>query len=111
MFCHDCFLSESSININNLEDLPTEEVMRAVCDEHGCPTNLTDDIVDRINLYQNLISNKRILDPDKYGTMIAMPAEPTTYLNELDTVVEFSLKYGGSFVNNETLPLEHLIGT
>ena len=59
-------MSESNIKINDLEDLPTEEVMRTVCAQHGCPTNMSDDIVDRINLYQNLILNRKILDPDKY---------------------------------------------
>lgn len=110
-FCIECFLSESNINQEHLEDLPTEETMKAVCDEHNCPTNMTDDIVDRISLYQNIILKKNKLDPDKYGTMIAMPAEPTNYLNELDIVIEFSLKNGGSFVNNENLPLENLIET
>ena len=43
--------------------------------------------------------------------MIAMPAERTTYLDHLDIVIEFSLKHGGTFVNYENLPFEHLIDT
>ena len=54
---------------------------------------------------------QKILDPDKYGSMIAMPSEQTTYLNELDVIVEFTLQNGGSFVNNENLPFEHLLDT
>lgn len=65
----------------DIDDLPTEEEMRAVCVAHLCPVTMTDDISDLINIYQNIRLNEKTLDPEKYGSMIVMPAETTPYLD------------------------------
>jgi hypothetical protein len=80
-----------------------------MCEEHGCPINNSDDIVERINLYQSIIMNKKILDTTTIETLITIPQQPSTYLSDLESLAEFSFMRGGSFVNNELLPGEELI--
>lgn len=50
-----------------------------------------------------------MFDKENYSTFVVVPEQPTTYLQEIDTINEFILKRGGSFVSNEEFPSENLM--
>jgi hypothetical protein len=103
--CIDCFMEEMTIPNSVLtENIPIDTMRRSLLEDRNIdiPSNM--EISEIMDLYDAVFNNTNFLyNPQMLQLASPLPLEKSSYINELEEIISFDIKNGGSFLRNPNL--------